>query len=135
MGDPLAVFFLVCFLVGTALTVISLAGGVSHVSLPGGHALHFGHVGHVHPGHGSEDASPLNVGSLLAFLAWFGGAGYLLRTLSPLAIILVLFLSIVIGLAGVTLLVLFLFKVLIPAQTFVDPERYRLDGTPGRITA
>lgn len=141
MPDPLSAFFLVCFLFGGVLTLLSLVTGMAHLSLPGGHGIHIGHIGHVahlHLGHQAgarEAASPVNVGSLLAFLAWFGGVGYLLHTFSALALLLVLLLSLIAGLAGGAVILFFLVKVLMPAQTIVDPEQYRLDGTLGRITA
>jgi hypothetical protein len=145
MHDSLSVFFLVCFLAAAALSFISLVMGAAHVPLHTTHGLHFGHSGHgLHLGHGShpptmnragESLSLLNVGTVLAFLAWFGGIGYLLHTLSPLALLLVLALALLAGLAGATLVGLFLVKVLVPAQTPLDSGQYRLEGTPGRVTA
>lgn len=76
-----------------------------------------------------------NLGSLLAFLTWFGGVGYLLLTLSPLALVLVLLLSLVAGVSAGALILVFLVKVLLPAQTKLDPAAYQLDGTPARVTA
>ena len=104
MLDPLSVFFLICFLLGSGLSILSFVTGAAHLSLPGGHGLHVGHLGHLghlghvaHAGHagptaggghGSEGVPIFNAGSLLAFLAWFGGVGYLLHALSPLALLL-----------------------------------------------
>jgi hypothetical protein len=152
MHGPLSAIFLVCFLFGSIFTLISLLTGAAHLALPGGHGLHvgnlhLGHLGHVaHAGHGAgagqghmaggrEGASPLNAGSLLAFLAWFGGVGYLLLNLSPLALLIVVVLAVLAGLIGASLIFFFLLKVLMPAQTVVDPEAYRLEGTAARVTA
>ena len=146
MHGPLSAVFLICFLFGASFTFLSLLSGTAHLSLPGGHGLHLGHLhlGHLHFGHAAHaghtthagnDASPFNAGSLLAFLAWFGGAGYLLLNLSPLALAIVVLLAILAGLIGAGLIFLFLLKVLMPAQTVLDPETYRLDGTAARITA
>jgi len=63
-------FYLGCFLVGLALTGVSLLTG--HVHLPHAHGL--GHAPHGHAG----EVSVINFGTVTAFLAWFGGAGYLL---------------------------------------------------------
>ncbi|MGI8553758.1 MAG: hypothetical protein ACR2PL_23660 [Dehalococcoidia bacterium] len=135
MHDSLSALFLVCFLFGIGLTVISLLTGAAHVSLPGAHGLHLGHAGAgAHAGQ-QHTISALNLGSLLAFLTWFGGIGYVLHDFSPLALVLVLVLAILAGLVGAMVIVLFLFKVLLPAQTIVDPETYRLDGTAARVTA
>src|SRR5207244_12381819 len=74
-------FYLVCFLVGLALTLVSALGGSSHVHVP---HLHFHHGGtpHLHASHGGPgrvgEVSVVNFGTVTAFLAWFGGAGYLM---------------------------------------------------------
>jgi len=134
MFDTLGTVYLICFLFGTVFTALSLLTGAAHLPLPGGHGLHVGHAFHPHtPGH---EANPVfNLGSLLAFLVWFGGIGFLLHELSPLSIVLVLLLSLVAGFAGAIAIAFFLVKVLLPAQTVVDPAQYRLDGTAGTITA
>src|SRR6266542_4035941 len=78
-------FYLVCFVVGFSLSVLALLGGAFHWSTGhGAHWLHFDSHG-VGPGHGAADAaghggsvSPFNLATAMAFLAWFGGMGYLL---------------------------------------------------------
>ena len=53
-----------------------------HAHLPFVHHLHIDHhhVGHAH-GHGASTAvSPINFATVMAFLAWFGGTGYLLTS-------------------------------------------------------
>ncbi len=90
-------FYLVCFVVGFSLSVLALLGGTFHWSLGHvGHWLHLGSHGAV-PGHGVADAaghgasvSPFNFASLMAFLAWFGGMGYLLTGRAHLGELLVL---------------------------------------------
>src|ERR1700760_1203269 len=80
-------FYLVCFLAGLMLSLVSLLGGMGHF---GGH-VHVPHVGHVpHVPHGvagvSNAASSAggpevpwwNAFSIMIFLCWFGAAGYLL---------------------------------------------------------
>jgi membrane protein implicated in regulation of membrane protease activity len=137
MLDAPATFFLICFLFGIALSALSLLTGFAHLPL-GGHGVHLSHAFHLHaPAHSDthESGSPLNLGSLLAFLVWFGGIGFLLHALSPLALLLVLLFSVMAGIAGATVIAFFLVKVLIPAQTEVDPAQYRLEGTAGSITA
>ena len=150
MHDSITGFFLVCFLFGTVLTLLTFVTGTAHLSLPGAHGLHISHVGHIgHVGHlghahpqaqsgggsGRDSAPVLNLGSALVFLTWFGGVGFLLHALSPLALLLVLIVALLAGLGGAVLIFLFLAKVLLPAQTRLDPEQYRLEGTPVRITA
>ena len=74
--------YLACFLVGFVLSLLSVLG-TFHVHLP---FLHFHGMPHVHGGHihggGHSGASYINFGTLAAFLAWFGGTGYLLTEYS-----------------------------------------------------
>ena len=77
-------FYLVCFLVGFILSLLSVLAGSLHIHLP--HLdLHHG-VPHVHIGHaqggGHSAVSFINFGTIAAFLAWFGGTGYLLTEYS-----------------------------------------------------
>jgi hypothetical protein len=74
-------FYLICFAVGLAFSVLSFfAGGLRwHLHLPHlPHAVHgpavSGHSGSAKGG----PVSPFNPVSFAAFLAWFGGTGYLL---------------------------------------------------------
>jgi hypothetical protein len=77
-----AMFYLVCFLVGVTLSVLSFLSGSFH--LPHVLHLHLPHGG-VHAGVGG-DMPFLNFGTIAAFLAWFGGAGYLLTRYSSLVV-------------------------------------------------
>jgi hypothetical protein len=126
-------FFLICFLFGAGLSLLSLLSGTAHLAIPGTHALHFGHA----PSGATvaQKPSPLNLSAVLAFLLWFGGVGFLLTSFSPLGLILVLMLAVLAGVMGGAIILALFVKVLLPAQTFTDPEIYRLEGTPGRITA
>jgi membrane protein implicated in regulation of membrane protease activity len=80
--------FLGCFVVGFTLSALSFAlSAVAlhfHVHVPLVHHLHLphAHAGHIgHAGHGGHAAvSPINFATLMAFLAWFGGTGYLLTS-------------------------------------------------------
>jgi membrane protein implicated in regulation of membrane protease activity len=74
--------FLGCFVVGFVLSVLSFALSAVHlhfhVHVPFVHHLH---LPHVHGGGGGYDGvSPLNFATTMAFLAWFGGTGYLLTS-------------------------------------------------------
>src|SRR6202000_633170 len=86
--------YLVCFVVGLVFSVLSVLGGAGRLHLPGHwHLPHiFGHhVGpvHAHGVHGhstggkpGSEVSVFHLLSLMAFLAWFGGTGYLLTRYS-----------------------------------------------------
>ena len=101
-------FYLVCFAVGFALSLISFLGGgtrwrfhlphLPHAHIPtrghvpiAGHAPAAGHGSFGHAGQAGQgiakgpvragsdlSISPFNFVTLTAFLAWFGGTGYLL---------------------------------------------------------
>src|SRR5215813_392708 len=73
-------FYLVCFLVGFGLSALALLAGSVHLHLPHLHLHHGVHVPHAHHGGANVkgDLSWFNFGTIAAFLAWFGGTGYLL---------------------------------------------------------
>lgn len=75
--------FLGCFVVGFALSALSLALSPLrlhvHLHLPFLH--HVAMVPHAQAGPaGPGGVSPVNFATLMAFLAWFGGTGYLLTS-------------------------------------------------------
>jgi membrane protein implicated in regulation of membrane protease activity len=130
--------FLGSFLFGLLMVLASALLGVAHMALPGGqHAFHLGHHAHAH-GHGGDSDGhgglPLwNVSTLLAFLMWFGAAGYtamqLLNWSAPLALIP----AVVFGAAGGLLVSAFLGLVL-RGETRMDPSDYRMEGTLARVS-
>lgn len=82
MNWPL--IFLGCFVFGFVLSVLSFALSAIHVHVhvPFVHHVHV-HVPHVHvhaPHDTSPGMSPVSFPTAMAFLAWFGGTGYLLTT-------------------------------------------------------
>jgi membrane protein implicated in regulation of membrane protease activity len=150
-------FYLTCFAVGFLLSAISfIAGGMRwHLHLPhfphaGGHALggHTigGQVGHVpsaangsaaastHPGHQNATVSPFNFITLTAFLAWFGGTGYLITRFSSVWFALGLMIAMGAGLFGAGIVFLFLTRVLISYEENMDSADYEMVGVLGRIS-
>ena len=133
-------WYLVCFGVGLVLSIVAFVGGLGHLHL--GH-FHFGHahVGHVHThaGHSGAHAdagmSPFNGFTLLAFLAWFGGAGYLLRHYSGLWSIAVFALAVVSGLAGASIIFWFLARVLLPRERLLTVEDTEMTGVLARVSS
>src|SRR5262249_51680101 len=74
-------FYLICFLVGFGLSALAFVAGATHIHLPHLHLYHGVHMPHVHAG-GAARGGELpwfNFGTIAAFLAWFGGTGYLLQ--------------------------------------------------------
>jgi hypothetical protein len=141
-------FYLICFALGLAVSLFSfLAGSLRwHVHLPhgqlsahvphggaGAHATtssHGGATAQAHVGH----LSPFNFVSFTAFLAWFGGTGYLLTRYSSLWVVAAIAISSVVGLVGATILFLFLGRVLMSREENLDPADYEMVGVLGRTS-
>ena len=87
-------FYLVCFVVGLVLCVASVFTGGHHGHIHLGSHAHVAtlRVGMAHPVHAAagHGLSRVNGFTLTAFLCWFGGAGYLLRTHGSFTFVLVL---------------------------------------------
>jgi membrane protein implicated in regulation of membrane protease activity len=123
-------FYLFCFCLGFLCSVISFLAGTGHhphVHLPRG--------GHTHAGGKGSAASPINFGTIAAFLAWFGGTGYLLSRFSSLWALLALGLALVSGLGGAAAVFWFLFKVLLKHDRDLDPADYEMIGVLGRLSS
>jgi membrane protein implicated in regulation of membrane protease activity len=145
-------FYLICFAVGFLLSAISfLAGGLRvHLHLPhfpgGGAHIPAGHVpsgggatGHTPATGGAKtgqgpDVSPFNFITLTAFLAWFGGTGFLITRFSTVWFALGLLLSTAAGLVGAGIVFLFLTRVLISPEENMDAADYEMVGVLGRTS-
>ena len=130
--------YLVCFLVGFTFSLLSVLAGALHVHPPHldlHHGLHL-HVGHGgHAGSGRSGPPMINLGTIAAFLAWFGGTGYLLTECSTLWFLTALGVASASGLVGAALVFWFLAKVLIAHERPLDPEDYRMAGVLGHVTS
>lgn len=153
-------FYLICFAVGFCFSFFSFVFGSSRfgkLHLPHFHGHGVGHlptahgpVGHAPPsvGHAAAHApaaqahgparggsvSPLNPPSIAAFLAWFGGTGYLLTRFSALWVGLALLLAVIAGLVGGAIIFFFLTKVLMSDQEFLDPADFEMVGVLGKLS-
>jgi membrane protein implicated in regulation of membrane protease activity len=139
-------FYLTCFAVGFLLSAISfIAGGLRwqlHLPHGGGHVA----AGHAPGAHGSAangaatpaghpaPVSPFNFITLTAFLAWFGGTGYLITRFSSIWFALGLMIALGAGLFGAALVFLFLTRVLISREENMDSADYEMVGVLGRIS-
>src|SRR5271157_45764 len=132
-----AMFYLVCFVVGVTLSVLSFLGGSFHMPHVHVHLPHGGaHVaGGVHGAGAGAEMPFLNFGTITAFLAWFGGAGYLLTRYSSLVVAGVLVLAMVAGLAGAMIVFWFVAKLLLKHDRDLDPADYERVGVLGRISS
>lgn len=136
-----SMFYLACFLVGIALSLVSFLSSSLH--LPHGHFphLHFSSTGvhglpHAHAGNGDAARIPfLNFSSITAFLAWFGAAGYLLTEHSVLLVAVVMVLATGVGLLGASIVFWFVVKLMLPHDLALDPADYDRVGVLGRVTS
>jgi|HubBroStandDraft_3_1064219.scaffolds.fasta_scaffold481857_2 membrane protein implicated in regulation of membrane protease activity len=121
-------FYLVAFLIGFLLSAISFFSGVFHIP-------HFHMHGHVHTHAGGRGGlSPFNFGTIAAFLAWFGGTGYILERYSSIWIYLALFIAILSGIAGAGVIFWFLLK-LAAQDRPLDPADYEMTGVLGKVSS
>jgi membrane protein implicated in regulation of membrane protease activity len=127
------IFYLVCFLFGVTMIGLSFLGGSLH--LPHLH-LHLPHAGpHATAGGSGADMTFFNFGTVMAFLTWFGGTGYLLTRYSSLVVAGVLTLAVVAGVAGATIVFWLVAKVLLKYDRDLDPADYERVGVLGRISS
>jgi hypothetical protein len=157
-------FYLICFAVGFCFSFFSFVFGGSRIGrlhLPhfhghgGGHLpVAHGPIGHAPAAGGhastspgpqttaaganhaprSTSVSPFNPPVIAAFLAWFGGTGYLLTRFSAVWVGLGLLVSVVSGLAGGGIIFLFLSKILISDEEFLDPADFEMVGVLGKLS-
>lgn len=125
-------FFIICFATGLVLSLLSLMSGFGHLHL--GH-LHVGHhMGHVH-GHGTNSGvSSVNAFTVLAFITWFGGAGYLLMRTAFFSEPIVVLLASLAGFVGAGLLWLALFRILLPHERVMHVADTEMTGVVGRVS-
>ncbi len=142
-------FYMFCFLFGFVLSLLSLVIGVFHIHLPGldhlhlDHHLDFGghmdgagadvHIDNAHHAAGAH-LSPFNFSSAMAFLAWFGGAGYLLTAWHRVGFFVVLMFSTLAGLTGGAIVFLFLARVLMRTDSTLYDADYRMEGLLGHVS-
>ena len=149
-------FYLVCFAVGFCFSFFSFVFGrfrMGKLHLPHfhGHGGHLptvqGPVAHGPVAHAPAAAarpqassrvgvsvSPFNPPSIAAFLAWFGGTGYLLTRFSALWVGLALLLAVIAGTTGGAIIFFFLTKVLMSDQEFLDPADFEMVGVLGKLS-
>jgi len=124
--------YLICFIVGFVLSVISAFGGFFH--MPHGHHGHI-HFGHAHGHATGADVSPFNFSTLTAFLAWFGGVGYLLTRFAGIWFWLAFLIAVAGGVAGAAIVFLFLVKVLLVHDKRLNAADYEMVGVFGSLTS
>jgi membrane protein implicated in regulation of membrane protease activity len=137
-------FYLFCFIVGFALSLVSFLAGAVHIHLPFKMHLPF-HLGH-HAGvggglrgglrggaRGGLHISWFNAASAMAFLAWFGGTGFLLTRHGHLVALASLAFSTAAGLTAGMVVFKFMVK-LMHSDPPLRSEDYRLEGSVGTLS-
>jgi hypothetical protein len=139
--------YLVCFLLGFSLSALSWLLTMTGLHLPhvhGPHGVHaHAHLAHHHAGgnganahaHAIAGPSPFNFSTVMAFLAWFGGAGYLLTRYSDVWPLAALFVAIGIGWIGASLVFWFMAKVVWSPNENLDPDDFDLVGLLGTVSS
>jgi membrane protein implicated in regulation of membrane protease activity len=130
-------FYLVCFALGFVFSLLSFLSGGLRWHFPHFHAVGNAHAGpHLpaSPRSGPPEAPLLNPVTLAAFLAWFGGIGYLLTRFSSLWFLVGLGIALLSGVTGAGVIYLFLSRVLTSAAENLDPADYNMVGVLGRVS-
>jgi len=78
--------------------------------------------------------SPYNFVTLTAFLAWFGGTGFLITRFSGIWFALGFLIAIAAGIVGAGIVFLFLSRVLVSREENMDSADYEMVGVLGRIS-
>jgi len=130
--------YLMCFIIGFLLSAISFVFGNLHIHLP---HFHLGHLTfHAHApsaphahGLGTSDLPAINFGTITAFLAWFGGIGYLLTKYTGLVARLALLFAIFGGMVGATIVFFLVSKLLMKHDRPLNPADFEMIGVLGRL--
>jgi membrane protein implicated in regulation of membrane protease activity len=139
-------FYLLCFLVGFSLSALSLLAGVTHFHLP--MKVHLPFHGHHHGGGGGAlrgsvkggarsggHISWLNASTAMAFLAWFGGAGYILTNHSHFVAWASLLISTGAGLFAGFLVFRFMAKIIKTTEAQLLDWDFRVEGSVGHVSS
>jgi membrane protein implicated in regulation of membrane protease activity len=144
-------FYLFCFFVGFLLSVLSFLSGAGHFHLPfrlhlpfhGGH--HAGGIGgHGMAGRGVAGRAAaharggitwFNAMTVMTFLAWFGGIGYILSTHSKFVALGALFIAIGAGLFAASVVFKFMARIVKVSDAQMLDWDYRIEGTVGTVSS
>lgn len=126
LDDTLDIVLLGCFLFGLVFSALSLLFGDLGI---GGD----GSAGEA--GAGGDGVPLVNLSTILAFVAWFGGVGYLVRRGAEWSAPVSVVVGVAGGVAGAAAVAWFLRTVVAPNDRALDPADYRLPGTVARVTS
>jgi membrane protein implicated in regulation of membrane protease activity len=135
--------YLLCFIVGFLLSVLSFLAGAIHIHLPFKMHLHLPFHFRSHgpdalakggSASGGTHVSWFNASSAMAFLAWFGGVGYILATRSGLEALIALAIALSAGLLAAFIVFKFMVKLMNAESSHLKEEDYRYEGLVGTVT-
>lgn len=110
-----------------------------HVPLPGHHDVDIHVGGHNHDlEHGGSHDGPgiLNMPTIMAFITWFGGVGFILRQSLSLNGYVASFLAVASGVVGGAVMFVLLARVLWPMMSKpLESKNYHLPGTSARVVS
>jgi membrane protein implicated in regulation of membrane protease activity len=128
--------FLACFVIGFVLSALAFAFGALdlqfHIHVPFVHHLHVPHGHAPLPAH-AAGVSPINFATTMAFLAWFGGTGYLLTTAFGWLAVPALAGALAAGLAGASVVFWVMAHVLWSPDENMRSVDDRMVGVLGRV--
>ncbi|MBV9887546.1 MAG: NfeD family protein [Acidobacteria bacterium] len=147
----LSSIYLFCFLMGLTFSVLTFLAGAVHIHFHLPFHAHLPHGGSIHVGHGAHGGASgaaakgaslrggaqvpwFNASTIMAFLAWFGGAGYILTRTSHLVAAASLGLAAVAGLIAGTIVYRFMLRLTHAGDSLMLDEDYRIEGCVGTLS-
>ena len=136
-------FYLLCFLVGFSLSALAVLAGATHLHLPVKMHWPF-HHGHHHVGGGGGGGprgaakggiSWFNTSTAMAFLAWFGGVGYILTKHSHFVAVTSLGFATLAGLFAGLIVFRFMARIVKATEAQLLDWDYRMEGAVGVISS
>ena len=127
--------FLGCFVIGFVLSAMSFSLGAMHahfhIHAPWGHHVH-GNLFHgdVH----AQAVGPINLATVTAFLAWFGGTGFLLNQQFGWLLVPTLVGATLLGLVGSSIVFWMMAHVLWSPRENMQRADFHMVGVLGRLT-
>lgn len=127
--------YLFCFLVGVTLSIFSFLAGVIHLHVPLKLHLHL-HLPYAHGAShgGGPHISWFNASTVLAFLAWFGGVGYLMTKYSHVETSFVVGIATLSGMAAGWVVLKSLVKLVGPSDEPLRESDRRIIGALGTVS-
>lgn len=115
-----------CFVFGLVLSVVLLVVGDLGLGVDAGDGGHHGGVG---------EGLPLNLSSVIAFVAWFGGVGYLALNGAGWPIAASLAVGAAAGVVGALAVAWVMSRLVAAPGSVLDAKDYRMPGVIARVTS